>query len=236
MGKNSAPSAPKKPNSNYKIGDRTVANATWNGNDYDVTYNPTSYESQAMNYIQNALPQAYKDAFNGNNISNYKNNWINNQVKQYNELADKNLTNLKDSLITGGQVGGSTGWNQIKTFLDSYNDTLSDISANADYNALNYQNALLDYANKIQNSMNNYYSIAQNTAAANQNTAWNQSVQDYQNRLQEWQANQANGNNWATPALGLVGSIGGSVFGGPIGGAIGGAIGNSLAKKTGGSN
>lgn len=236
MGKNSAPKAPEKPSSTYKIGDRTVANAYWNGNDYVTKYNPTSQESQAINYIQSAIPQAYADATNGNGIADYKNNWINNQVTQYNKLADENLATLKDNLITGGQVGSSTGWNKIKSFLDSYNDTLSDISANADFNALNYQNALLNYANSLQGSMNNYYNLANNTSqntAANQNTAWNQNVQDFQNRMAEWQANQAR-NNWLSSGIGLVGTLGGAALGGPIGSAIGGSIASGLAKRTGG--
>ena len=237
MGKNSAPSAPKKPSSSYKIGDRTVANVYWDGNDYVTKYNPTSYESQAMDYIQAAIPQAYKDALDNNGIQDYKSNWINNQVTQYNKIANENLAALKDNLITGGQVGGSTGWNKIKSFLDSYNDTLSDISTNADYNALNYQNALLNYANGLQGSMNNYYNLANTTSqntASNQNTAWNQNVQDFQNQMQEWAANRASGNNWLTTGLGLAGTLGGAALGG-LGAGIGGGIAaNTLAKMTGG--
>ena len=242
MTKNSSvPEAPAKPSSSYKIGDRTVANVYWNGNDYVTQYNPTESEQSAMDYLDAAIPQAYRDATNSNGIEAYKNNWIKNQTKQYNKLADTNLANLKDSLITGGQVGSSTGWNKIRSFLDSYNDALSNISANADYNALNYQSGLLDYANALQGSMNNYYNLAntisQNTAG-NQNTAWNQNVQDFQNQMAVYQANQAanaNKNSLLSTGLSLAGTVAGSMLG-PLGSMAGGAIGNAvgkLASKTG---
>ena len=230
MGKNSAPSAPEKPTSTYKIGDRTVANVGWNGNDYVTQYNPTANEQAAMNYIDAAIPQAYKDVFNENGIEAYKNNWLNNQLKQYNEVADTNLTKLKDSLITGGQVGSSTGWNTIKSFLDSYNDTISDITTNADTNALNYRNALLDYANALQGSMNNYYNLANSTSqntASNQNTAWNQNVQDFQNQLAVWQAKQNAQNSLLNAGIGALGTLGGGALGGM-------AAGKTLASLTGG--
>ena len=76
-----------KPTSSYKIGDRTVAQTYWNGNDYVTKYNPTAGETQSMNYLQAAIPLAYADATNNANRESYKTNWINNQTKQLNELA-----------------------------------------------------------------------------------------------------------------------------------------------------
>lgn len=224
-----------KPSASYKIGDRTVANTYWNGNDYVSKYNPTSGEYSAINTLQSAIPQAYKDATDENGIAGYKQRWIDNQTNQLNELAEKNLTNLKDQLITGGQVGSSTGWNKIGAFSDSYMDSLNDISNNADFNALNYQNALLNYANSLQGSMNNYYNLASSAAqqtAQNQQNAANQNLQytSYNNSL-------GNGNQWLSQGIGLVGTLGGAALGGPVGSALGGAIGNklgSLAGKTGG--
>lgn len=37
-----------KPTSSYKIGDRTVAQTYWNGNDYVTKYNPTDGEQQSI--------------------------------------------------------------------------------------------------------------------------------------------------------------------------------------------
>ncbi len=225
----------KKPTSSYKIGDRTVANTYWDGNDYVTKYNPTSGENQAMETLQAAIPQAYTDATDQAGIAGYKQRWIDNQVNQLNELSEKNLTNLKDKLITGGQVGSSTGWNKINAFSDSYMDSLNDISNNADVNALNYQNGLLGYANNLQNSMNNYYNLASNSAqqsANNQQSAANQNLQytSYNNSLN-------NGGNLLSSGLGLAGTIAGAYFGGPLGASIGGQIGKSagsLASKSGG--
>lgn len=225
-----------KPSSSYKIGDRTVANTYWNGNDYVTQYNPTSGESEAMQTLQSAIPQAYTDATDEAGIEGYKQRWIDNQVNQLNELTDKNLTNLKDKLITGGQVGSSTGWNKIGALSDSYMDSLNDISTNADVNALNYQNGLLGYANNLQNSMNNYYNLASQTAqntANNQQSAANQNLQytSYNNSL------GSTGSNLLSAGLGLVGTLGGAALGGPIGSSLGSALGNklgSLAGKTGG--
>lgn len=224
-----------KPSSSYQIGDRTVASTYWNGNDYVTKYNPTSGESQAMDALQNAIPQAYADATDSNGVAGYKQRWIDNQVNQLNKLADTNMTNLKDRLITGGQVGSSTGWNKIGEFSDSYMDSLNDISNNADLQALNYQNGLLGYANNLQNSMNGYYNLASSSAqqsAQNQQNAANQNLQytAYNNSLN-------NGGNLLSQGLGLAGTIAGAYFGGPMGASIGGAIGKSaggLASKSGG--
>lgn len=224
-----------KPSSSYKIGDRTVASTYWNGNDYVTQYNPTDGENQAISTLQSAIPQAYTDATDQEGIAGYKQRWIDNQVNQLNELTDKNLTNLKDKLITGGQVGSSTGWNKINALSDSYMDSLNDISANADANALNYQNSLLGYANNLQNSMNNYYNLASNSAqqsANNQQSAANQNLQytSYNNSLN-------NGSNLLSSGLGLIGTLGGAALGGPIGSTLGNALGNklgSLASKSGG--
>ena len=213
-----------KPTSSYKIGDRTVAQTYWNGNDYVTKYNPTSQESQSMDYLQQAMPIAFADATNNVNREDYKNNWINNQTKQLNELADENLTALKDNLITGGQVGTSTGWNKIGKFTDSYADALNDINANADTEALNYQNNLLQYAKNIQAAMNGFYdldsSLSQMTAN-NQNSAAGQNLQ------------YANYNN-SSSGNGLFGglSAAGSLLGG-IGTLASGW--GSLSKKTGGN-
>lgn len=215
-----------KPNSYYKIGDRTVASSVWNGNDYINSFNPTAGESQAMNYLQGAIPQAYADATNGASRDEYKTNWINNQTKQLNDLANTNLTSLKDKLITGGQIGSSTGWDKIGKFSDSYTDALSEISANADTNALQYQQNLLNYANSLQGAMDNFYNLALNTsnstaqnqqAGANQNLAYT----SYNNSV----ANQ--GLNTAISGISALGSLAGGM--GTLASGWGG-----LAKKTGG--
>lgn len=224
-----------KPSSSYKIGDRTVASTYWNGNDYVTQYDPTSGEKQAMNTLQGAIPQAYADATDSNGIAGYKQRWIDNQTNQLNELAEKNMTTLKDKLITGGQVGSSTGWNKIGAFSDSYMDSLNDISNNADLQALNYQNGLLGYANNLQNSMNNYYNMAtgmaQNTASNQQNAA-NQNLQytAYNNSI----SGSGLGSQLLNAGVGLAGTLGGAALGGPIGASIGSALTSKLAGKTGG--
>jgi len=215
MGKSDTPETPEKNSSTYKIGDRTVANTYWNGNDYVTNYNPTSSETQVMNYLQAAMPQAYADALDNEGIASYADKWLQKQLKDYNEVADTNLTTLKDNLITGGQVGSSTGWNKIKSFLDSYNDTIADITANKDMQALNYQNQLLNYANNLQNAMNNYYNVANTfsqNSVNNQNTGWNQNVQDYQNQLAAYQAKNSSSDllssiNTAANVVGTVGKL-----------------------------
>lgn len=170
----------EKPSSSYKIGDRTVAQSYWNGNDYVTQYNPTDSESQSMNNLQNASAQAYADATNNANREAYRTNWINNQTKTLNELANQNLTTLKDQLITGGKVNSSTGWNQIGKFSDSYTDALSDIAANADNNALLYQNNLLNYANSLQGAMDNFYNQALGTTQSTANNQQNAAQQNLQ--------------------------------------------------------
>lgn len=225
-----------KPSSSYQIGDRTVANTYWNGNDYVTQYNPTGGESKAMNYLQGAIPQAYADAISKDGIAGYKQSWIDNQTKQLNELTNKNLTSLKDSLITGGQLGSSTGWNKINAFTDSYMNSLNDIVSNADLQALNYQNNLLNYANGLQGAMNNYYGLASNSAqqtAGNQQNAANQNLQytNYNNSL---------GSTWGNilnQGLGLAGTIGGTALGTASKGgttlasALGKRLGSSILTK-----
>lgn len=215
----------QKPSSSYQIGDRTVAQTYWNGNDYVTKYNPTSQEQQSMDTLQAAIPQAYTDAVNKDGIAAYKQNWIDNQTNQLNELANKNLVSLKDNLITGGQVGSSTGWNKIKAFNDSYMDSLSDINNNADLNALAYQQNLLNFANALQGSMNGYYDLGSSMA---QLTAGNQ-------------ANAANQNLSYDSYNNPVSNAGSSIFGGLSSiGSLAGGLGQlagtwgSLSKKTGG--
>ena len=218
--------APAKPSSSYKIGDRTVARTYWNGNDYVSEYNPTSGESQAMDYIQSALPQAYKDATDNASAKDYAQRYYDNQVKEVNEAMNPQLTALKDSLITGGQVGSSTGWNKIKTLSDSYADTIADLAANKEMNALNYKGNLLNYANALQGSMNNFYDLSGSLSQANAN---NQQSAANQN-LNYWNAEQmANRSN-----SGLFGglSAAGSLLGGF--GTLASGWGG-LAKKTGGT-
>lgn len=212
-----------KPSSSYKLGDRTVAQTYWNGNDYVTQFNPTDGENQSIDYLQNAIPLAYADATNNANKDAYKQTWINNQTKQLNELADENMTKLKDSLITGGQVGGSTGWNKIGKFSDSYMDALNDINANADINSLNYQNALLNYANNLQGAMNNFYDLSSSTAQTSANNQQNAAAQNLQ------YANYNNSSNGNGLFSGL--SAAGSLLGG-IGTLASGW--GSLSKKTGG--
>ena len=214
-----------KPTSSYRIGDRVVAKTFWNGNDYVTQYLPTTGESQSMEYLQNAIPLAYADATNNANRDEYKKTWINNQTKQLNELADENLTQLKDSLITGGQIGSSTGWNKIGKFTDSYTDALNDINANADINALNYQNALLGYANNLQGAMNGYYDLDSSTAQTTANNQQNAAAQNLQ------YANYNNSSNGLSNLFGGLSSAG-SLLGGV--GTLASGWGG-LAKKTGGT-
>lgn len=230
-------SAPSKPSASIQIGDRTVANSYWDGNNYITKYNPTDSETSSMNILQSAIPQAYLDAIDKDGLASYRQNWINNQTNQLNELANKNLTTLKDNLITGGQVGSSTGWNKINAFTDSYTDALNDISSNADTQALAHQLDLLNYANSLQGSMNNYYNLASSlsqTAAQNQNSAWNQN-------LQQWNAQEMANANSFNPlySLGQLAATGiGTYLGGPVGGyaanKLYGTTAGSLANKTGG--
>ena len=55
-------SAPSKPSASIQIGDRTVANSYWDGNNYITKYNPTDSETSSMNILQSAIPQGYLDA------------------------------------------------------------------------------------------------------------------------------------------------------------------------------
>lgn len=218
--------APEKPTNSYKIGDRTVAQTYWNGNDYVTQYNPTAGESLSMDYLQAAIPQAYKDATDTASAADYAQRYYDNQVKQINEAINPQMTALKDSLITGGQVGSSTGWNKIKTLSDSYSDTIADLAANKEINALNYKNSLLNWANALQNSMNNYYDLSgtmSQQSANNQQTAANQNLGYW---TAEQQANNSGGGLFGT--LSSIGSLAGGI--GTLAGGWGG-----LAKKTGGS-
>lgn len=225
-----------KPTASYKIGDRTVANTFWNGNDYVTQFNPTNGERQSMDYLQGAIPLAYKSATDGANASDYAQRYYENQVKQVNEAMTPQMTALKDSLITGGQVGSSIGWNKIKALSDSYADTIADLAANKENNALNYKNNLLAYANGLQGAMNGYYGLSNSLAqfsannqqnAANQNLAYTQ----YNNSL------NGSNNSWLNSALGTAGTAAGAYFGGGLGAKLGSSLGNSLgnlASKTGG--
>lgn len=221
---------PNKPSSSYQIGDRVVADTYWDGNKYVTKYNPTSSESDSMNILQNAIPQAYKDAINSEGIAAYKQNWIDKQTNQLNESANKNLTMLKDNLITGGQVGSSTGWNKIGKFNDSYVDALNDINTNADLAALNYQNNLLNYANSLQGAMNNYYDLSgaiSQTNALNQQNAANQS-------LGYWNAENLANSSANSNLFGILSGTG-SLLGGLGTLASGWGSTGGLAGKTGGA-
>lgn len=220
--------APSKPSSSYKIGDRTVAQTYWNGNDYVTKYNPTGGENQSMDYLQAAIPQAYKDATDTDSAADYAQRYYDNQVKQVNESINPQLTALKDSLITGGQVGSSTGWNKIKTLSDSYADTIANLAANKEMNALNYKSNLLNYANALQGSMNNFYDL---TNSLTQSSANNQQNAANQN-LSYWNAEQqANNSNGLFSGLSAIGSLLGGA--GTLASGWGGVAG-SLAKNTGG--
>lgn len=227
MGKKKKKSAPEKPTSSYKIGDRTVAQTYWNGNDYVTQYNPTTGENQSMDYLQAAIPQAYKDATDNASAADYAQRYYDNQVKQVNEAMNPQMTALKDSLITGGQVGSSTGWNKIKTLSDSYADTIADLAANKETNALNYKGNLLNYANALQGSMNNFYDLSGSLSQANANNQQSAANQSLGYWTAEQQANNSNS--------GLFGglSAAGSLLGGA--GTLMSGWGN-LAKKTGGTS
>lgn len=234
MGKNSAPKPPEKPSSTYKIGDRTVANAFWDGNDYVTKYNPTAQENQSMNYLQSALPSAFASATDTAGANDFADRYYQNQVKQVNEAINPQMTSLKDSLITGGQIGGSTGWNKIKTFSDSYSDTIADLAANKETNALNYKNNLLGYANNLQGSLNNYYNLASGnsqSAAGNQQAGWGQNYQQYQTQLQSYQAQQQANQQLYNNIMGGV-KMAGSIALAPVTG--GGSLLGNMASKTGG--
>ena len=179
-----------------------------------------------MDYIQAALPQAYKDATDNASAADYAQRYYDNQVKEVNEAMNPQMTALKDNLITGGQVGSSTGWNKIKTLSDSYADTIADLAANKEMNALNYKGNLLNYANALQGSMNNFYDLSGSLSQANANNQQSAANQS----LNYWNAEQmANRSN-----SGLFGglSAAGSLLGG-IGTLASGWGG--LAKKTGGT-
>ena len=221
--------APEKPTSSYKIGDRVVANTYWNGNDYVTQYNPTEAESLSMDYLQAALPQAYKDATDTASAEEYAQRYYDNQVKQVNEAINPQMTALKDSLITGGQIGSSTGWNKIKTLTDSYSDTIADLAANKEMNALNYKGSLLNYANALQGAMNNYYDLSGSIAQTNANNQQSAANQNLGYWSAEQQANNASGGLFNT--LAGIGSLAGGI--GTLAGGWG-SIGGGLAGKTGG--
>ena len=100
---------------------------------------------------------------------------------------------------------------------------MNDINSNADIEALNYQNNLLNWANNLQGAMNGYYdldsTISQMTAN-NQNSAAGQNLQ---------YANYNNQSNGGGLFSGL--SAAGSLLGG-IGTLASGW--GSLSKNTGG--
>ena len=212
-----------KPSSSYKIGDRTVAQTYWNGNDYVTQYNPTSTEQQSMDYLQAAIPLAYKSATDWANADDYAQRYYDNQVQQVNEAMRPQLTALKDSLITGGQVGSSTGWNKIKTLSDSYRDTIADLASNKENNALNYRNNLLAYATNLQNAMNGYYDTSGAISQLNTN---NQQSAANQN-LQYANYNNSSSGNSLFSNLSSIGSLAGGI------GTLAGGWG-SIAKNTGG--
>lgn len=221
--------APAKPTSSYKIGDRTVAHTYWNGNDYVTQFNPTSGESQSMDYLQAAIPQAYADATDTAGAADYAQRYYDNQVKQVNEAINPQMTALKDNLITGGQVGSSTGWNKIKTLSDSYSDTIADLAANKETNALNYKSNLLNYANALQGSMNNFYDLTGSLSQMNTNNQQSAANQNLGYWQAEQQANNSNGGLFGT--LSSIGSLAGGI--GTLAGGWG-SLAGGLAKKTGG--
>lgn len=220
-----------KPSSLYKINGRTAASTIWDGNDYITQVNLSDGERQSMDILDSAIPLAYKSATDGANAADYAQRYYENQVKQVNKDMTPQLTALKDSLITGGQVGSSTGWNKIKAFTDSYADTIADLAANKENNALNYKNNLLAYANGLQGAMNGYYDLSNSLAqfsANNQQNAANQNLEytKYNNSL-----NQSNNTGWLNAALGAAGTAAGAYFGGgALGAKLGSSLGNSLAN------
>lgn len=212
-----------KPTSSYKIGDRTVAQTYWNGNDYVTKYNPTGAEQQSMDYLQAAIPAAFKDATTTESADEYAQRYYDNQLSEVNAAMQPQMTALKDSLITGGQVGSSTGWNKIKTLSDSYSDTVADLAANKENNALNYRNNLLAYATNLQNAMNGYYDLSGSVSQLNTN---NQQSAANQNLQYANYNNQSSGNSLFNTLSGI-GSLAGGI------GTLAGGWG-SFAKNTGG--
>lgn len=213
-----------KPTSSYKIGDRTVAQTYWNGNDYVTKYNPTGGEQQSMNYLQAAIPVAFKDATTTESADEYAQRYYDNQLSEVNAAMQPQMTALKDSLITGGQVGSSTGWNKIKTLSDSYSDTVADLAANKENNALNYRNNLLAYATNLQNAMNGYYDLSGSISQLNTN---NQQSAANQNLQYANYNNQSNNGSGLFNTLSGIGSLAGGL------GTLAGGWG-SFAKNTGG--
>lgn len=224
MGKNE----PSKPTSSVKFGDRNVSNSYWSGNDYVTQFNPTAQEQKGFDYLNASLPDAFRQATDNSLADNYGKNWANQQVSNYNKLANSNLTTLKDGLITGGQVGSSTGWGKIKAFNDSYNDTISNISQQAPLASLDYQNSLLNRANNLSNSMKGYYDLGSNftqQAGNQQQVGWNQQLQADQMAMQKQQAMMNNIYGGINAAAGLGGALLGSGGIGSLAGKLAGNVG-----------
>lgn len=200
-GGSSEPSVPAYTGGITRIAGRDVATNTKEGNNVVTSYNPTSQEQQAYEYVQGQLPSIYQNALSNQDFSNYANAYAQNQLDLADKAYRRQLNTAKGALTSSGQTSSSQGLDTLTPFNEAYQAQLATINANTpvlaqqlrandqSYNAANLTNA--------NNMLNQYYNTG-NTfmgtagTAANQGQAYNQWA--YPQQLGAYQRQQANQN------------------------------------------
>jgi len=188
--KGGTPEAPAYQGGTTKIGDREVSTNRKVGNNIEVTYNPTSQEAQAMDYLQNQLPSLYQGAMQPQDFNKQAEAYRQNQLDDLSRTYKRGLGDATSQLVSSGLSSSSQGLDQLRAFNEPYMQQQASINANAPLMAQQLQAGQQDIGtsqltNAI-NALNQYYNTGQTfqggaNTASNIGNNWAQT--NYQNQM-----------------------------------------------------
>lgn len=200
MGHNGhAPEVPAYTGGITRIGGRDVATNTKEGNNIVTTYNPSAEVQKANTFVESQLAPLYKSAMTPQDFSGYADTYRQNQLADLNESYRQGLNTAKGALVSSGQSSSSQGLDALQAFNKPYMQAQADINAQAPLQAQqmqsNQQNLATSQMSNAINALNNYYDTG-NTfmgTASNASTSGNNfALQNYQNQLAAYNAEQSN--------------------------------------------
>src|SRR5574344_387601 len=182
-----------------RIAGRNVATNTKEGNNIVTSYNPSESFQSANTLVEGQLPAIYKSAITPQDFSGYANTYKQNQLADLNESYRQGLNTAKGALVSSGQSSSSQGLDALQAFNKPYMQQQADINAQAPLQAQqmqsNQQNLATSQMSNAINALNNYYNTG-NTflgTASNASTSGNNfALQNYQNQLAAYNAEQSN--------------------------------------------
>lgn len=199
--KTKEPSVPAYTGGITRIGGRDVSTNTKEGNNIVTTYNPTSQEQSAYDYVQSQLPSIYQNALSNQDFTDYANNVTQNQMDLADKAYRRQLNTAKGALTSSGNTSSSQGLDSLTPFNEAYQSQLASINANTPvlaqqlrandqaYNSANLSNAM-NMLNNYYNTGNTFESAASNNAKqGNDYSQW-----AYQQELNQSLRNKANQN------------------------------------------